>query len=71
MKILSYNINDSKQWKVDKLFEIGADVYVVPEIACPEQTTLPNSYEMAWEGITWKFSDKDKWGSSEIWSDAL
>ena len=51
MKILSYNINDSKQWKVDKLFEIGADVYVVPEIACPEQTTLPDSYEMAWEGI--------------------
>lgn len=68
MKILSYNISDSKQWKIDRLFEHDADVFVVPEITCPEQAELPDGFEMAWEGITWQYAGKDKWkGLGIIW----
>lgn len=68
MRILSYNISDSKQWKIDRLFEFDADVLVVPEITCPEQVKLPDGYEMAWEGITWQYGGKDKWkGLGVIW----
>lgn len=68
MKILSYNISDSKQWKIDRLFEHDADVLVVPEITCPEQAKLPEGYEMAWNGITWQYAGQDKWkGLGVIW----
>ena len=68
MRILSYNISDSKQWKIDRLFEFDADVLVVPEITCPEQAKLPDGYEMVWKGITWQYACKDKWkGLGVIW----
>ncbi len=41
MKIVSYNINDSKLWKIERLLGLGADVLVVPEITCPEDAKLP------------------------------
>lgn len=68
MKIVSYNISNSKQWKIDKLLEMGADVLVVPEITCPEQTVLPEGYGIFWEGITWQYRGIDKWkGLGIIW----
>lgn len=68
MKIICHNINDSQQWKIDRLLATEADVIVVPEIACPEQITLSEGYNMAWEGITWNFRGKQKWkGLGVIW----
>ena len=37
MKILSYNINRFTQEKIDKILQFNADVYIMPEIACPAQ----------------------------------
>ena len=68
MKIISYNISNSKQWKIDRLLEMNADIYVVPEITCPEQAKLPDGYEMAWNGIQWQWQGKDYWkGLGIIW----
>ena len=68
MKIISYNIADSKQWKIDRLLEMNADVFVVPEITCVEQAVIPDDMEMAWNGITWEFAGKQKWkGLGMIW----
>lgn len=59
MKIVSYNINSCTQWKVDRLFEENADVYVVPEIA--EGIKIPDDFEMKWIG---KYPSK---GLGMIW----
>ena len=68
MKILSYNISTCKQWKVDRLLEIDADIFVVPEMACAEQMAIPESHEMAWNGIKWEYGEdlKSK-GLGIIW----
>lgn len=68
MKILSYNISTCKQWKVDRLLEIDADIFVVPEMACTEQVAIPEGYEMAWNGIKWEYGEdlKSK-GLGIIW----
>ena len=50
MKIISYNINACTQHKVDHLFKMGADVYVVPEIAREEKIFLSEDFEMKWAG---------------------
>ena len=57
MKIVSYNINDSYPWKIERLLKMDADVLVVPEITCPEDAHLPDEYEMEWNGISyfWQF----------------
>ena len=65
MKIISYNIADSKQWKIDRLHKLNADVFVVPEITCIEQAVIPDDLEMAWNGITWEFAGKRKW---KVWA---
>lgn len=68
MKIISYNISDSAQWKIDRLLEMDADVFVAPEITCIEQATIPDGYEMAWNGITWGYAGKQRWkGLGIIW----
>lgn len=68
MKIVSYNISDSAQWKIDRLLEMTADVLVVPEIACVEDVNLPDCLEMAWNGITWEHAGKQKSkGLGMIW----
>jgi len=62
MKILSYNINRFTQEKFDKILQFNADVYILPEIACPAQVRLSDEYRMAWMGnyefkglgIVWK-----------------
>lgn len=50
MRIISYNIHACTQQKVDLLFSIEADVYVVPEIACPTEIALPVGFDMKWNG---------------------
>lgn len=60
MKILSYNISTCKQWKIDRLFETNADIYVVPEMACTEQVVIPEGYEIAWNGIKWEYGGELK-----------
>lgn len=50
MKILAYNINLSSQEKVDKVLGYDADVYILPEVACPSQVELPEGYLMEWMG---------------------
>lgn len=68
MKILSHNISDSEQWKIDRLLESDADVLVVPEITCAEQAVLPDGLQMAWNGITWQWGGKQRWkGLGIIW----
>ena len=67
MKIVSYNINDSLPWKIEKLLKMGADVLVVPEITCPEDAHLPETLDMKWCGIEY-FHHQKKWkGLSIIW----
>ena len=50
MKILTYNIHLSTQEKVDIILGNDADVYVLPELACPSQVILPDGYKMEWTG---------------------
>ncbi len=50
MKILSYNINQSTQEKINIILQFNADVYILPEIACPSKVKIPEGYEMDWMG---------------------
>lgn len=50
MKIISYNISRFCQEKVDSILLHEADIYIMPELACPEMVSLPNGYEMEWMG---------------------
>ena len=50
MKILSYNINRSTQEKIDKIMQFNADVFILPEVACPSQVKVPEGYRMEWMG---------------------
>lgn len=71
MKIVSYNINDSKPWKIDRLLGMDADVLVVPEITCPEDAPLPADYEMKWYGVEY-FHHEKKWkGLGVIWKKGM
>lgn len=51
MKILSYNIHHSSQEKIDKILSYDADINVIPELACPNLTKLPNHYDQVWQGV--------------------
>lgn len=63
MKIVSYNINTCYQKKIDELFKMNADVYVVPEIAKEDKIKLLEGFEMKWTGDE-KLSSK---GLGVIW----
>lgn len=65
MKILAYNINLSSQEKIDKVLGYNADVYILPEVACPSQVKLPEGYRMEWMG------DSDYKGLGIIWKSNL
>ena len=67
MKIISYNINDSKPWKIENLLRIDADVLVVPEITCPEDAHLSENLEMKWCGIEYFHHQKKLKGLGIIW----
>ncbi len=71
MKIISYNINDCYPWKVENLLEMDADIWVVPEMTCPENANLPDSLEMAWYGISY-FWKSQRWkGLGIIWKKGI
>lgn len=67
MKIVSYNISDSKPWKIERLLQMDADVLVVPEITCPEDAHLPEGLEMEWKGIDYVHYQKKCKGLGIIW----
>lgn len=69
MKIVSYNINLSNPKKVQQLFTLNADIYIVPEIAKEEELCLPTGYQMEWNGIIYDkpfYNTKSK-GLGIIW----
>ena len=41
MIILSYNINKFTQEKLDRVLQYDADVFILPEVACPSFWTIP------------------------------
>lgn len=51
MKIVSYNIAQYSQRKIDVLLNRGADVYIIPEIHSSKEIVLPAEYEL------FRFSD--------------
>lgn len=67
MRIVSYNINDCNPRKIEHLLGLHADVLVVPEITCPENSHLPERYEMEWCGIDYFFHEKRWKGLGIIW----
>ena len=67
MKIVSYNINDSQPWKIERLLGMGADVLIVPEITCPEDAHLPETLDMKWYGIEYFYHEKKWKGLGVIW----
>ena len=50
MLILSYNINCFSQEKLDKVLQMEADVYILPELANQSLVRLPADYNMEWMG---------------------
>jgi hypothetical protein len=58
MKIVSWNISESKPWKVDYLMGLNADVLVAPEITCPDKACISDSYDIKWYGIEYFFHQK-------------
>ena len=68
MKIVSYNMSESKPWKIEHLLGLHADVLVVPEITCPENSHLPEQHEMEWCGIDYFFHEKRWKGLGIIWN---
>lgn len=68
MVIVSYNISDSQPWKIERLLNMDADVWVVPEITCPENAHLPEGLSMQWKGIDYTYRNTPKWkGLGLIW----
>lgn len=61
MKILTYNIHNSTQTKINKVLEYDADIYILPEISCPSLVSLPEGYQMEWMG------ESEKKGLGVIW----
>ena len=51
MKVLSYNISWSKQFKIDWLFNNkGIDAFVVPECANNDNIVVPDNFQFYWVG---------------------
>lgn len=65
MKILAYNINQSSSEKINKVLGYNADIYILPEIACPSLVKLPEGFQMEWMG------DLDFKGLGVIWKSDL
>lgn len=65
MKIIAYNIHLSTQEKIDKILSCQAEVYILPEVACPSQVRLPEGFRMEWMG---DYSHK---GLGVIWKSSL
>ena len=46
MKIISYNIHNHSQEKIDSLLDLRADVYILPEIHASAEVALPEEYTL-------------------------
>lgn len=46
MKIISYNIANYSQSKIDALLKRGADVYILPEVHSCKEVSLPPEFEL-------------------------
>ena len=46
MKIISYNIHNYSQEKIDSLLELGADVYILSEIHSSAEVIMPEEYTL-------------------------
>ena len=55
MKIVSYNVSNCTQEKLDKIFSQNADLYVIPECSCSRDIKIPENYEMLWDGIEYQY----------------
>ena len=65
MKVISYNIHKFTQEKLDKVLQFDADVFILPEVACPSMVQLPEGFEMVWTG------DIDFKGLGVVWKSNL
>lgn len=65
MKIISYNISQYNQDKINKILQFNTGVFILPEMACPSMVQLPDGYEMVWTG------DIDYKGLGVIWKTGL
>jgi hypothetical protein len=65
MEIISYNISRFSQEKLDSILLHEADIYILPELACPEMVSLPKGYRMEWMG------DIDFKGLGIVWKAGL
>ena len=65
MKIISYNINKSTQEKIETVLSYDADLFILPEVACPSKVALPEGYRMEWTG------DIPNKGLGVIWRPSL
>lgn len=52
MKILSYNINQCSQEKLNAVINMGADIMLLFECANKPLISIPDDYEMLWSGDT-------------------
>ena len=50
MKILSYNINQCSQEKLNAVINMGADIMLLFECANKPLISIPDDYEMLWSG---------------------
>ena len=46
MKIISYNIHNYSQEKIDSLLELRADVYILSEIHSSAEVIMPEEYTL-------------------------
>ncbi len=67
MKIVSYNISQCTQSKIDYMLGMDADLYIVPECASKEYIHLPEKYNILWTGD----EDIRRKGLGVIWHNRL
>lgn len=65
MKIISYNICQSSQEKLEKVIASKADIYILPELANSSRLIFPNNYQAQWMG------DNDRKGLGVVWKSEL
>ena len=46
MKILTYNISLSTQEKIETVLAYDADLFILPEVACPSRVALPEGLQV-------------------------
>ena len=65
MKIVTYNINYSSHEKIERVLAHNADIFILPEVACPSQIKFSKDFRMEWMGYY------DHKGLGIIWRSCL